>query len=278
MSNIFRLLYRYRAFLLLLFYEFICFWLIFNYNSYQGTAYFNLSKEISGTFYSYSSTFKDYLSLKQVNDELAAENAFLKKRLAAMSDTSFMLNAVLNDSAQMKKYSFIAGKVLNNSVQRTNNFITINKGRKHGIRPGMGVISTSGVVGRVKGCSENFATVVSILHSEALVSSKIKRDNTLGSVKWEGGDPLYASLNFIPRHVDVVKGDSIVTTGFGSVYPEGVLVGIVDKIGFEGDKNFYSIRVKLATNFYKLAYVYVVDSKLKIEEETLELLLEDGTK
>lgn len=269
MLSLFRFLYRFRAFLLFLFYEFIAFWLIFNHSTYQSSFYFNYTKEVSGNLYQFTNSFKEFLSLKAVNDDLSKENALLRARLEGLENSISLNTKVSKDSLLLTAYEYIPAKVINNSTQRINNLITIDKGSIHGIMPGMGVIGSNGVVGRVKICSNNFSTIVSLLHSETMISSKLKSSNSLGSTVWTDNDARYATLKYIPRHIKVINKDTIITTGYSSVYPENIMIGTVESIKIDNDKNFYNIKLKLSTNFSSLGIVYIIKNKKIIELDSL---------
>jgi rod shape-determining protein MreC len=269
MLSLFRFLYRYRAFLLFLFYEFIAFWLLFNHTTYQSSAYFNYTKEVSGNLYAFTNGFKEYINLRIINDDLAAENLQLRKKVEYYEYSKQFNNALIIDSAFLSIYEYIPSKVINNSTQRVNNLITINKGLNQGVQPGMGVISSKGVVGRVKICSDNFSTIVSLLHSESMVSAKIKNNNALGSVVWEDNDYRYAYLKYIPRHVNIAINDSVVTTGFSTVYPENIMIGTVENVELDADKNFHKVKVKLSTQFNSIGIVYIVKNLKNQELDSL---------
>jgi len=245
-------------------------WLIFSYSPYQSAAFFNSSNMMVGNVLEVSNNTKDYLILKEINDKLVLENAKLYKQLSAnrlAKDFTF-LEAV--DSSYIKKYNFVAAKVINSSTSNFKNYLTINKGWADSLAPGMGVICNDGIVGKIKACSKNFSTITSILNKENLVSSKLKRNNALGTIKWEGIDAQKAKMLYVARHLVVKKGDTIVTSEQNSVYPEGEMVGIVNAIKIKGDENFYNIEVKLATDFSTLNYVYIVKNKLKFQLDSLE--------
>jgi rod shape-determining protein MreC len=135
----------------------------------------------------------------------------------------------------------------------------------------MGVIAPNGAVGRVKTVSRHYSTVTSLLHSQLLVSAKIKKDNTFGTIKWAGGDYRTALLDYIPLHIKPVKGDTILTSGYNTVFPEGIMIGTISSVAKEADKSFYTIRVKLAVDFAQLSYVYVVENPRREEQDSLEL-------
>jgi rod shape-determining protein MreC len=160
---------------------------------------------------------------------------------------------------------------VNNSLRRVDNYLTLNVGTRQGVQRGMGVLSAAGVVGRVKVVSEHYATVTSVLHSKTFISAKIKRDNTFGSIKWLGDDPTHALLDNIPRQNKLVRGDTIVTSGYNAVFPEGVMIGTIDSFRKEPDKGFWIVQVRLAVDFSNLTYVYVINPRTKVERDTLEL-------
>src|SRR5690606_8326650 len=160
--------------------------------------------------------------------------------------------------------------VINNSIRRTNNYLTLAAGTLDGIRPGMGVISPNGAVGRVKTVSKHYATVTSLLHSQMLISAKMKKDNTFGTIKWTGGDYRTALLDYIPLHIKPQVGDTIVTSGYNTVFPEGILIGTISEVERELDKSFYTIRVELSVDFAQLSFVYVVENPRRPEQDSLE--------
>ncbi len=270
MNKVIQFLLNRLNFICFLFFEVVCMWLIFSYSPYQSAAFFNSSNMMVGNVLEVSNNTKDYLILKEINDKLVLENAKLYKQLSAnrlAKDFTF-LEAV--DSSYIKKYNFVAAKVINSSTSNFKNYLTINKGWADSLAPGMGVICNDGIVGKIKACSKNFSTITSILNKENLVSSKLKRNNALGTIKWEGIDAQKAKMLYVARHLVVKKGDTIVTSEQNSVYPEGEMVGIVNAIKIKGDENFYNIEVKLATDFSTLNYVYIVKNKLKFQLDSLE--------
>jgi len=279
MRNLFAFIYRFRAFLVFVLLEVLCLYLIVQYNTYQGAAFFNSANRYVGQVLEFQSGVTDYFRLASINSTLARENAVLRQalmqhRLKAQADSAVVLDTTTyvapSDTSGTNPYNLIAGRVINNSVRRTNNYLTLTVGAADGVKPGMGVISSNGIVGRVKTVSQHYATVTSLLHSQMLISAKIAKNNTFGTIKWTGGDYRTATLDYIPLHVKPAKGDTIVTTGFNTVFPEGVLIGTISSVKKEADKSFYTIKVKLAVDFAQLAYVYVVENRLREERDTLE--------
>ncbi len=278
MRNLFAFIYRFRAFLVFLLLEALCVFLIVRYNTYQGAAFFNSANTYVGHVLEFQSGVTDYFRLAAVNGTLARENAVLRQellhyKLEAQADSSDRLDTVVfatSDTLQSKPYILHAGRVIGNSVRRTNNYLTLSIGTNDGVQPGMGVISPAGAVGRVKTASEKYCTVTSILHSQLLVSAKIKKDNTFGTIKWAGGDYRTALLDYIPLHVKPVLGDTVLTSGFNTVFPEGIMIGTISSVEREPDKSFYTIGLQLAVDFAQLSYVYVVEDPYKEEREQLE--------
>ncbi|WP_266203877.1 rod shape-determining protein MreC [Pontibacter kalidii] len=278
MRNLFAFIYRFRAFLVFLLLEAACVFLIVRYNTYQGAAFFNSASRYVGQVLEFQSGVTDYFRLTGINQTLASENAALRQelmqyRLAALTDSTAALDTTYfatTDSSAAFPYHLMAGRVINNSVRRMNNYLTISKGTADGVQPGMGVVAPEGVVGRVKTVSEHYATVTSLLHSQMLISAKLTKDETFGTIKWQGGDYRTALLDYIPLHVKPEEGDTVVTSGFNTVFPEGIMIGTISSIEQEPDKSFYTIGVKLSVDFAQLSYVYVVENTYKQERDTLE--------
>jgi rod shape-determining protein MreC len=270
MQRIFLFLYRIRAFLLFVLLEAIAISLIVSNNSQQGSAFFNSSNELSGSVFQTQSNVVDYFSLSSVNKSLMEKNAQLLSELEALRKPADSIFIPL-DSALFATMQFKGAKVINNSLRLSQNHLTINKGSNHGVKTGMGVINEQGVVGRVKSVSRNFSTIISLLHTELLVSSKIKSNDVFGSTKWDGLDPQQAKLMYVPRHVVVEIGDQVVTSGYNSIFPEGIPIGTVIEVKPGTDTNYLDITIKLDTDFSKISYVYLVESFQQQELDSLYL-------
>ncbi|MGB3183177.1 MAG: rod shape-determining protein MreC [Cyclobacteriaceae bacterium] len=271
MRSLLNVIYRYRAFLIFILLELICTYLVVRNNNYQGAAFFNSANAVAGSFLDTQSGISDYLDLKDANNELADENARLRMALDRYTrDGNDTTGSLFRRADLVGDYLYLPASVINNSTRRYTNYITIDRGTKDGIEPGMGVIGPSGVVGRVKAVSKNFATVTSLLHGDMLVSSQIRRTETFGSTAWPGRDATSALLRYVPRSESVIKGDTVITSGYNAVYPKGILIGIVNEIGLQEDASYFDITMKLATDFSNLSFVYVVDNRNRIERDSLE--------
>ena len=271
MRNLWMFISKYNAFFLFIIFFIISLMLVGRNNSYQKAAIVNTSNELSGQAYEQADYFKSYLTLRSVNDSLIAENARLRNQLksAFTNDTVKQIN--VNDTITKQQYISIEARIVSNSIHQKNNYITISRGSKHGIKPGMGVICSSGIVGIVRDVSENYARIQSLLHSGTKISASIVGTNAFGSLVWGEGnyDPQKAILLDIPNHVIVKKGEKVITTGF-SLFPAGLPIGVISRTGVKGGNNFLDIEVKLNTDFSTLQYVYVVNNLRSAEQQQLE--------
>lgn len=260
MLRILQFLYRIRAFLLFVLLEVVAIWMIVSNNSPQGAAFFNSSNAVVGSVLQKQADVVQFFSLAEANEALTEENAAIMGQLLTLQSKPDSLPLAI-DSPLSMDYQFKGARVIANSLRFSQNYITLNKGSKHGIKPGMGVFNTEGAVGRVKSVSENYSVAFSLLNTGLLVSSKIKSSDVFGSVQWNGEDKSEAKLLYVPRHVKTQEGDSVITSGFNAVFPEGILIGIISKV--EPDKkdpNYLDLTVKLSTDFSKLTYVYLVEN------------------
>jgi rod shape-determining protein MreC len=270
MRNLIVFIWRNNFFFLFLLLEVACVYLVVQHNSFQRAGFINSANKVAGTIYEANSSIRDYLQLKEQNEELVRRNT----ELLNQSTSSFMKvpvgELVINDTIYRQQYVYNYAKVVNNSTNRQNNYFTLNKGRKQGIGPDMAVVTNSGVAGVVKDVSDNFSSVMSLLHRDVKVSSKLKRDGSFGPLAWDGKDYRYALLTDIPTHVRLQKGDTVLTSAYSPTFPEGIMVGTVESYEQRPGEHFLTIKVRLSTDFKKLGYVYVVNNILKAEQDSLE--------
>jgi rod shape-determining protein MreC len=246
--------------------------LIIQNNQYQSSKYYNTSNEVAANLISTSSNVKEYFGLRDINNGLAAENARLKEIVVQQKKILLENRLSKIDSTSLKSFTYTSAKVVNNSVSLSKNYITINKGSDDGVAPGMAVISSKGIVGKVKTVSRHFSVVISILNVNEQVSSLLQSENYLSTSQWDGIDPQFVDLKYVPRHVKLHTGDTIVTSGYNAVFPEGILVGVVTEFDLKKEALFYDVRVKLAQDFAQLNYVDVIKSVLKVEKDSIENL------
>ncbi|MBU0763417.1 MAG: rod shape-determining protein MreC [Bacteroidetes bacterium] len=270
MKNLFKLIAKFHFTIIFVLIEFFSLFLVVKYNVYQRSTFLSSANLVSGYFNSVTSSITGYLSLKTINDELSQENAKLKNSLRSAYKSNKISFLEIHDSVFSQQYIYLPAKVIRNTVHRKHNYITIDKGSKHGIRSEMGVVAPGGVVGIVKDVSYSFASVISLLNSRLMISGKLKKNGYFGVIQWEGGDYRKAKLNDIPFHVKIMAGDSVVTSGYSAVFPEGIMIGrVVDFIQPEGE-SFYDITIGLSTDFKNLQHVHVVGNLMKDEQKRLE--------
>ncbi len=269
MRNLLRLILTYHSFLLFLFLEIISLVLIVRYNNYQRVKFLNSGINTVGSIYELNNSFNDYFHLKRINDELAAQNALLRNMLQDRVTERFE-NRQVKDTLSGKIFTYISAKVVNNSVNKQNNYLTINKGYLQGIKPDMGIINSEGVVGVINHVSKNYSTGISILNKRLFISAKVKNSGTYGSLVWDGLNYRKALLREIPIHIPITLGDTIVTSGYSSIFPEGIMVGTIQSFDIRNGENYYTIDVDLSTNFKTVSYVEIVQNVRQIEIRQLE--------
>lgn len=271
MRNLWIFISKYNAFFLLVIFFVTSLVIMVNNNSYQKASLWNSSNQFVGAAYERVNEFSSYLVLGRSNDSLAAENARLKNMLQSSKYDDSLKKVTVNDTVLKQQYTYTVARVINNSVHQKNNYITVNRGTRHGIARGMGVTSPTGVVGIVLNVSENFATIRSLLHTETKVSASV--NGNIGSLVWGDGnfDPRFVVLRDIQGHLTVKKGSRVVTSEF-SLFPPGTNIGVVNGTGSRGGDSSLDIEVKLDTDFSALQYVYIINNLLAKEQLSLEAL------
>lgn len=273
MRNIFVLLLRYHAFLLFLVLEVIGLSLVFNKNSFQRAALLNATQEVVGGSQNISYEMRKFLTLGKVNDSLSREIAALKEELIVLKQTNPKRSKVPIKEPEL--YRLIPAKVISNSIDKRNNYITLDVGSYDGVEKNMGVVSDNGPVGIIKGVSGGYASGISLLHPDFAVSAKISELNENGLVVWEGGARGYVSLNNVPNHVDVAVGQKVVVNSYSYIFPEGTPIGVIEEFDLSEGTAFYNIKVKLYSSMRNIEHVYVVDNvgvtpKNALEESVIE--------
>ncbi len=276
MRSLLRYLLKNYAFVLFLLLEGVALTLLFTYNSYQRSRYLNSSNRITGNIYDTYNSVVQYFHLTQINKNLAEENAelrtLLKNRAGIVAaDDSMFISGQETDTL----YRFTPARVINNSVNRQFNYFTLNKGREDGIESDQGVISGGGIVGVVTQVSESYAVGISVLNSRWSISAMVKKSGYFGSLIWRGENYSVADLTEIPLHVDISPGDSVVTSGYSSIFPEGIMIGTIQDFSRPAGENYYNIKVELSTDFKNLSYVEVIENQDKPEIEKLENIITD---
>ena len=270
MYNLIQFVKKYHFILLFLLIEGFSVFLLANNNQYQGNKINTFSQKYIGSLHSSLSTISDFLKLKQTNVFLAEENAKLYSLLK--NQNSFHEDSLI---LEIPLFKYQSARVINNSVHKSNNYLTLNKGEKHGIVEGMGVITARGVVGIVHSVSDKFSLVISVLHQKSSISVRLKNEMFLGRMLWIGFNYREALIEDIPNHANINIGDTIMSSGNSAIFPVGITIGKV--ISFQripGD-NFYKIKILFFEDLNQLHYVYVAESIIKKEKELLELKVKD---
>lgn len=276
MRNLFLFLLKYRAWIVFIIYVVISCTLLFNKNPYQRHVYMTSASNVSATVYDAAHSVTGYFHLRSINDDLQRRNAQLESEVIALRSKVDALE--LEASADslvvvepLKEFDFILAPVINNSITHPYNYITIAKGEADGVRPEMGVVDQNGVVGVVNVTGNRYSRIISLLNPDFRLSCKLKGSDVFGSLVWDGKSPREALLEELPKHTVFEPGDTIITSGYSAVFPEGIPVGIVK--GNEhnnADDNFFTLRIKLLTDFSQLSTVRIVVSNDRDEIKTIE--------
>lgn len=270
MQNLLLLFSRYGSTLLFIILEVICFYLIVNYNHTQKDIFINSSTLATGKIFNERNRVKDFLSLRNINDSLALENAKLKRRLLLLEGYGKK-----NSLDSLANIDIMPAKVINQTINQFNNYITVDKGAIDKVVKGMGVIDEKGVVGVVTQVSENYATILSLLNTTNGISVLIKGRNNFGVLKWKpGGDYTSFQVEAIPKHVNISVGDTIVTSGYSTIYPPNIYIGRIKEYDFKKGSSNYNIEITIDNDLTSLDYVYLVESKDAKEIKELESNLE----
>ncbi len=271
MRSLLQFLARHSFVFLFLALEVISLILIVNYNNFQRAKFLNSSNRFTASVLETYADFTSYFYLRQQNEELAAVNAQLHtklKKLEVVEIFSRRDSSIIRDTT----YQFIPARIINNSANKQYNYVTLNKGRLDGIEPDMGIVGPHGLVGMVTNVTDHYSSGPSILNKRWRISAKIKKNNYFGSLGWDGSDYQYAQLYEIPFHVELAVGDTITTSGYSSIFPEGILIGIIDEFNHDSGANFYQVKVKLSSNFKTISHVEVVKNNFLEEQKMLENL------
>lgn len=266
MRNLLDLISKHNHFLLFILLEIFTLFLIIQNSNFHKTAFLNSTNSITANSFALASNIREYFLLKKTNDLLLLENAKLKS-LISYQRSDYI--------SSIDPYQYISATIINNSVAKANNYLTIDKGEIDGIKKGMGVVSKNGVVGIIKETSKRYSTVLSILHSQSKLSVSIKKNNHFGSLQWDGKSYKKARIYDIPSHVNLNIGDTIITSGFSHIFPPKIDVGLISEIFTEKDDKFHKLKMTFIENLKQLNHVNVCESLNKNEKTNLEKSLDE---
>jgi len=273
MRNLFQFISRYYFFFLFLLLFILAIIITGSRQHYQQALMWHSANKIAGQLHQARERVVSYFSLRQVNEKLLEENTQLRDQLEEnfiLSDDSVY---IAPDTIYKRRFTYMHAGVINNSINRRNNHITLNKGQLHGIRPNMGIMTHDGVAGIITAVSENFSLAMSLLHSEVMLSVKIKKNEHIGSLQWEGENYRTAHMSYIPPHVDLQTGEEVVTSGLSAIFPENIPIGHITDWEIRRGESFYTARIELNMDFNTLSYVYIVKDLMQEELEDLQELV-----
>ena len=237
-------------------------------HSYHRSKVISSANFLTGGVYEQINSVHEYFGLRKQNDELAKENARLKSYLFNIKDSTVIPK--IDSIKGVSKINLITSKVIHNSYNTHENYLTINSGSASGIKPDMGVINSAGIIGIVDKTSKNYATVLSILNVKSQINAKIKKSNHFGSLIWNGKNAGFVQLIDVPRLASVRKGDTIVTGGQSVIFPENIGIGTISKVYIDNETNYYTLDIRLFNDMTNLGHVYIIKSKDREEIKALE--------
>lgn len=269
MRNLFAFIWKHNFFFLFLLLEILSLYLIFAHNRYQQTVFVNVTGKFSGAVLKSYHYFTSYIYLKDANEKLAIENAWLREHIHPAFLKSDSKQFVLNDTLYRLHYQYINAEVISNTTNFRDNYLLLNKGSRQGIRNHMAVIAEQAIVGQVIAVSDNFSWVMSVLHKDSKISAKFQKNNQLVNVEWTGGSYRKGEVREIPKHVQVKAGDTIVTSGNSNIFPGGIIIGQISDFVDNKAENFNSATLMFTIDYNRLAYVQVVIDLMREEKENL---------
>jgi rod shape-determining protein MreC len=251
--------------------------MLFRYNSFHEAIFMNAASGITGKLNEKYNGVEYYFKLKATNEQLVKENEQLHQMLkqnfegpdSAKRLFTYNVNADSSDK-QLQKWLFMDAKVVNNTTSSQINFLTIHRGSDQGVQTHAGVISSEGIVGEVVNVSKNYAVVMSVLNRQFKAVVKLKNGGDRGTIEWDGVSPLYVTLKDIPKSAKINRGDTILTSEISPRFPPNIIVGTVNEIVDDKSSNFYTLKIRLGTNFFNVEYVYVTANTQFAEQKSLE--------
>ena len=273
MKNLLQFIIKYSAWFVFSFYVIISIILLVTGNNYQRSVYLTSANVVTGSIYEGASQVTGYFHLKSINEDLQANNALLQNEVLNLKNQLAQYKVLSADTLLPFKYpdrfGYVAAAVINNNTAHQKNFFTIDKGALDGLKSGMGVVDHNGITGIVNVTGPHMSRIISLLNEDQHFSVKLKDTEFVGSLTWKGGDPTIAYAEELPRHATYEIGDTIVTSGYSTTFPEGIPVGMVLARVKSGDDSFFTLKVKLASDFRSLSTVRVIKDIYKTEIDSL---------
>ena len=283
MHNLSEFLQKYHHWFIFLLLEVVSMILLFQFNGYQGSVWFTSANAVSGKVYEANAAVNQFFSLSKINEQLTQRNVLLEQRVQQLSeqlekatgDTTIASRPIM---AAIAGNRIIPARVISNTIDKQDNFITLDKGAADGIKPDMGVVGGTGIVGIVYQTSKNYSIVIPVLSSHSRISCKIQGRGYFGYLHWDGKSPRHAFVDDIPRHAHFRLYDNIITSGYSSVFPPGILIGKIIHVYNSPDGLSYRCMVELSTDFGNRRNVCVIDDKIMRERLEIQRAAEDSIK
>ena len=275
MRNLLLFFKRYSHVFLFVALEIIAIVLMVQNSYYQSSKLISWGNAVAGSWYSRVASVSGYFKLSETNRQLVEENARLREQLASSYTHYNKKEFTVDDTVYKRQYSYIEAQIIKNSYNKRGNYLMINKGTAQGVKNDMAVMSPQGIVGVVVNTTRNFATIMSVLHPESRNSVRIKRTGISGSLVWDGKDFRYGTLLDIPTTHKLYKNDTIITSGYSQEFPEGIVVGYIESARQNSGDGFYTVKIRLATDFNKIDYVYVINNSFYQEQQLLNKLIDE---
>lgn len=276
MRNIFLFIRKFFNFFFFLVMQITALYMLFHYNEFHEAAFMGVANDITGKLSKRYNNVEYYFHLKKTNESLVQENTMLRNLLkqdfeVADTSTALRMDSIPYDTTGIRrKYLYRDAKVVNRYLIFPNNYFTLHRGEKQGVRKDMGVVSPDGVLGVVVNTGDNYSVVMSLLHLQSRISGRVKKSGETGQVYWDGKSPSTIFISNLPKSVPIQKGDSIVTSQYGTYFPQGVLIGTVVEIINDRSSNFYTLKLKPATNFGSVEHALVIENLQADEQKKLE--------
>ena len=270
MQNLLLFFIRNNAFFAFFFLEFLALSILIDNNKTQNTAYQSATGAVAAWVYKKTNGIKQYQNLSIVNEQLADENARLKEQLESSYFNHRVDTQEIKDKVYQQQYRYTTAQIVNNSVTRQNNYITLNRGSMHGVKPNCAVVAAAGCVGIIKSVSQHYSVAISLLNSKTKISAKISRTGDVGQLTWNGADPNVMILREISKQAKIKLGDSVITSGFSNMFPTGIYIGKIRAHEVESGSPFHTLQVELAADLNKINHVFIIDNIFRSEAAKLE--------
>lgn len=275
MRNLLNFFLRYSSWFVFLFYALLSCYLLFTRNPYQHHVYLTSANAVASGIYEVTGNVTSYVGLRDINDDLQRRNAALEAEVVMLrSQNKHLRQDILQDSLRsldsVGRFEFVIASVINNSVIRPYNYITIDKGSADGLAPEMGVMDQNGVVGVTNVVGKHHSRIISLLNPNFRLSCKLRGNSAFGSLVWDGRNPSEALLEELPKQVRFHTGDTIITSGYSAMFPEGIPVGTVIGSTRGEDDNFHTLRIRLLTDFTTLSTVKVISNRDIVDIKEVE--------